>query len=134
MVFKRIVAASLASLAVLAGTATTSYAAYEDGSCQASEFCLYKNTNYSGGVHDFGPDDGAYIAEWFSGTATLVNNNASSSHNRFNYGIYTYEYSGYSGPAQYHRATGTGCASTECPAYSNLGSHNDKLSSHSGWW
>ncbi|WP_406066335.1 peptidase inhibitor family I36 protein [Streptomyces sp. NBC_01077] len=134
---KQVAATLLAVSAILGATATNSSAissdGWENGNCTADEFCLYRNTYYSGGVMDFLEGSGPYNNYnnyYFVNTATSVNNNASSSANNTVYEVRMYANTGLGGPSVQHRAVGSGCVSGICPAYHSLGWADNVISSH----
>ncbi|MFB7867883.1 peptidase inhibitor family I36 protein [Streptomyces sp. NPDC056069] len=130
---RRAVSTLLAAVAIVGGTATVSSAA--NGNCDNGEFCVYRNTDYSGGVWDF-PGSNAFglqynvSAGYFFNTPTPVNNNVSSISNLSVYQKTAYAEANFSGPAVFIRAVGTGCLSGICPAYHSLGWADNQLSSH----
>ncbi|WP_406066912.1 peptidase inhibitor family I36 protein [Streptomyces sp. NBC_01077] len=133
--FKRVAAVALSALAVTVGSISASSAA--NGVCGNGDFCLYKNTNYLGGVYDYSAvvTENSYVGDQFYGAGTAVNNSASSSVNKHsNYIVYAYESSFQGGDFIRHRPAGSGCVSGECPAYSSLGWINDTISSHDAMW
>ncbi|MFE5946812.1 peptidase inhibitor family I36 protein [Streptomyces sp. NPDC056480] len=133
--FKRIASITLSVLALTLGSATVSSAA--DGVCGSSDFCLYKNANYSGGVYDYSAalSENTYLGDNFFGAGTAVNNNASSSVNKHvHWVVKAYESAWQGGDPLTHRAAGTGCLAGQCPAYSTLGWADNAFSSHDNIW
>ncbi|MEV6602017.1 peptidase inhibitor family I36 protein [Actinoplanes sp. NPDC051346] len=96
----RILASITASFLAVVGlgvTASPASAAF-DGHCGNGEFCLYYNTNLSGGVADFSNNISNYAGYNFWGTGGGLNDNAASAHNNGNWqDVHLHEAANYSG-------------------------------------
>ncbi|MEV6602018.1 peptidase inhibitor family I36 protein [Actinoplanes sp. NPDC051346] len=81
----------------LFGTASPAAAAY-DGHCGHTEFCLYYNTNWNGGLADFGGDISNYSGYAFWGTSYNLNDNSASAKNMSSYwDVHLHEAANYAG-------------------------------------
>jgi hypothetical protein len=76
-------AAVVVALAVLAGLAvlTLPQSAHASANCPYTEFCIWKDANYTGGRYDFWNSDSTLYNDKFVGTNTVVANNGSSVQN-----------------------------------------------------
>ncbi|MFE5946811.1 peptidase inhibitor family I36 protein [Streptomyces sp. NPDC056480] len=133
--FKRAITTAVAALSIIAGAAGVSNAATPlNGTCQTGEFCLYKGTNYSGGIADFDDDLSAYMpagAPYFVNTGDSVNDDAGSSRNKSVFHpVRAYVYTNYSGASVYHQTSAAICGGGLCNQYSSLGTFNNHFSSH----
>lgn len=81
---RRAVAVACSAAALFAITGGTSHAASYNGTCESSnggEVCLYRNSDYSGGLYDTLYSKPDYSGTYY-GTNTSIDNSVSSSRNR----------------------------------------------------
>ncbi|MET7807186.1 peptidase inhibitor family I36 protein [Micromonospora chersina] len=95
------IAAASAAVALIAGVqvvAASPASAKFDGNCGAGEFCLYFNTNYSGGLADFPGDISNYTNYNFWGTVHNLNDNSASGKNYSSWiDVHMHEHANYGG-------------------------------------